>query len=76
MSASHSTVDLLEDQAYLAHHFNCLTCCAAGRMIGDQTRCDAGLALWDAYIQADRARELQSRLAAAARIKPLRGPNK
>ena len=37
------------DAAYLAHHFNCPTCIAAGS--GDRygQRCGAGMALWRAY---------------------------
>ena len=49
---SASTVGLPEDKAYIAHHFNCPTCCAAGRSGGKQARCSDGLRLWDAYRQA------------------------
>lgn len=35
--------------AYHAHHFNCLTCTAAGRGSRYGQRCDAGMALWRAY---------------------------
>lgn len=43
------------DQAYLAHHFNCPQCIAAGR--GDQygLRCDVGAPLWVAYVGFDEA---------------------
>ena len=42
------------DAAYLAHHFNCPTCIAAGR--GDRygLRCGTGATLWRAYVQADQ----------------------
>ncbi|KWT66678.1 hypothetical protein APV28_4564 [Comamonas testosteroni] len=45
---------LPEDKAYIAHHFNCPTCCAAGLSGGKQARCADGLQLWDAYNQAVR----------------------
>ena len=51
---SASTVGLPEDKAYIAHHFNCPTCCAAGLSGGKQQRCPDGLLLWDAYNQAAR----------------------
>lgn len=37
------------DAAYLAHHFNCPTCIAAGRGSQYGQRCGAGMALWRAY---------------------------
>jgi len=37
------------DAAYLAHHFNCPTCIAAGRGSHYGHRCGAGMALWRAY---------------------------
>ena len=37
------------DAAYLAHHFNCPTCVAAGRGARYGQRCGAGMALWRAY---------------------------
>lgn len=37
------------DAAYLAHHFNCPTCIAAGRGSRYGLRCGAGMALWRAY---------------------------
>lgn len=37
------------DMAYLAHHFNCPTCIAAGRGSRYGHRCGAGMALWRAY---------------------------
>jgi len=37
------------DATYLAHHFNCRTCIAAGRGRGYGLRCGAGAALWRAY---------------------------
>ena len=37
------------DAAYLAHHFNCPTCIAAGRGTRYGLRCGAGAALWRAY---------------------------
>ena len=42
------------DAAYLAHHFNCPTCIAAGR--GDRygLRCGTGATLWRAHVQADQ----------------------
>lgn len=49
MATSASTVGLPEDASYIAHHFNCPTCCAAGLSGGKQARCAAGLLLWDAY---------------------------
>ena len=42
------------DAAYLTHHFNCLTCIAAGRGSRYGLRCDTGAALWCAYAQADQ----------------------
>ena len=40
------------DAAYLAHHFNCPTCKAAGRGKQYGQRCGAGMALWRAYSAA------------------------
>ena len=37
------------DAAYLAHHFNCPTCIAAGRGSRYGQRCGAGMALWRDY---------------------------
>ena len=37
------------DAAYLAHHFNCPTCIAAGRSRRYGLRCGTGAALWRAY---------------------------
>ena len=37
------------DAGYLAHHFNCPTCIAAGRGSRYGQRCGAGMALWRAY---------------------------
>ena len=37
------------DTAYLAHHFNCPTCIAAGRGSRYGQRCGAGMALWRLY---------------------------
>ena len=37
------------DAAYLAHHFNCATCIAAGRGSHYGQRCGAGMAMWRAY---------------------------
>ena len=42
------------DAAYLAHHFNCPACIAAGRGSQYGLRCDTGAALWCAYAQADQ----------------------
>lgn len=42
------------DAAYLAHHFNCAACIAAGRGGRYGLRCDTGAALWCAYAQADQ----------------------
>lgn len=41
------------DAAYLAHHFNCPTCIAAGRGSLYGQRCGAGMALWRGYSQDD-----------------------
>ena len=41
------------DAAYLAHHFKCPTCIAAGRGNRYGLRCDMGDALWSAYELAD-----------------------
>lgn len=38
------------DAAYLAHHFNCPTCIAAGRGSRYGFRCGTGAALWRAYL--------------------------
>lgn len=43
MATSASTVGLPEDKAYITHHFNCATCCAAGLSGGKQERCSDGL---------------------------------
>lgn len=40
------------DAAYLAHHFNCPTCIAAGRGSRYGQRCGVGIALWRAYSAA------------------------
>ena len=40
------------DAAYLAHHFSCPTCIAAGRGKQYGQRCGAGMALWRAYSAA------------------------
>lgn len=40
------------DAAYLAHHFNCPTCIAAGRGSRYGLRCGAGAALWRTYTMA------------------------
>lgn len=42
------------DAAYLAHHFNCPTCIAAGRGSRYGLRCGAGAALWCANVKADQ----------------------
>lgn len=42
------------DAAYLAHHFNCPTCIAAGRGSRYVLRCGTGAAFWRAYAQADQ----------------------
>ena len=42
------------DAAYLAHHFKCPTCIAAGRGSRYGLRCGTGAALWCAYAQADQ----------------------
>ena len=54
---SASTVGLPEDKAYIAHHFKCPTCIAAGATPGKQARCPDGLRLWDAYNQAARPKQ-------------------
>ena len=56
-TTSASTVGLPEDKAYIAHHFNCPTCCAAGLSGGKQERCTDGLLLWEAYNQAVRPKQ-------------------
>jgi len=38
------------DAAYLAHHFNCPACIAAGRGSRYGLRCGTGAALWRAYL--------------------------
>lgn len=43
------------DAAYLAHHFNCPTCIAAGRGSQYGRRCGAGSALWRAYLHGHDA---------------------
>jgi hypothetical protein len=53
-------VGLPEDKAYIAHHFNCPTCCAAGLSGGKQARCADGLQLWDTYNQAAIASQPQN----------------
>lgn len=40
------------DAAYLAHHFNCPACIAAGRGSQYGLRCGVGVALWRAYTAA------------------------
>lgn len=55
MATSASTVGLPEDAAYIAHHFSCPTCCAAGRSGGKQARCADGLRLWNLYLRAFKA---------------------
>ncbi|MEG0558142.1 MAG: hypothetical protein RR907_06635 [Comamonas sp.] len=55
MATSASTVGLEEDKAYIAHHFNCPTCCAAGLSGGKQARCADGLRLWNLYQRAYQA---------------------
>ncbi len=52
MATSASTVGLSEDKAYIAHHFNCPTCIAAGATPGKQARCPDGHLLWETYLQA------------------------
>ena len=42
------------DAAYLAHHFKCPTCIAAGRGGRYGLRCGFGAGLWRAYAQADQ----------------------
>lgn len=45
------------DRVYLAHHFNCPTCIAAGRGYG--LRCGTGTALWAAYSAATEPKEIK-----------------
>ncbi|MBL5979775.1 hypothetical protein JAO85_21075 [Comamonas sp. NyZ500] len=75
MATSASTVDLPEDKAYIAHHFNCPTCCAAGLSGGKQARCTHGQQLWETYLQAfdAHARPQASRSYRAA-VQPLHNP--
>ena len=42
------------DAAYLAHHFKCPTCIAAGRGGRYGLRCGLGAGLWRTYAQADQ----------------------
>ena len=42
------------DAAYLAHHFKCPACIAAGRGGSYGLRCGLGAGLWRAYAQADQ----------------------
>lgn len=72
MATSASTVGLPEDKAYIAHHFNCPTCIAAGRSAGKQARCAAGVQLWDAYRAVIRARIRAERAAAATNSERMR----
>lgn len=60
MAISASTVDLPEDKAYIAHHFKCQTCIAAGATPGKQARCPDGQHLWDLYLQAFQAQTATS----------------
>ena len=57
MATSASTVDLPEDKAYIAHHFSCPQCCAAGLSGGKQARCQEGLRLWNLYQRAYQAQQ-------------------
>lgn len=43
------------DAAYMAHHFDCKTCIAAGRGSRYGLRCGAGAALWALYASASTA---------------------
>lgn len=45
------------DRVYLAHHFNCPTCIAAGR--GRGLRCGVGRSLWAAYSAATEPKEIK-----------------
>ena len=69
---SASTVGLPEDKAYIAHHFNCPTCIAAGATPGKQARCSDGVQLWDAYRAVIRARIRAERAAAATNSERMR----
>ncbi|BDB69052.1 hypothetical protein [Comamonas thiooxydans] len=72
MATSASTVDLPEEKAYIAHHFNCPTCCAAGLSGGKQARCADGQQLWETYLQAfDAQHDRRPR----AHIEPLSSPS-
>ena len=42
--------------AYMAHHFNCKTCIAAGRGIRYGLRCGIGVSLWRAYREIEDLR--------------------
>jgi len=75
MAASASTVGLPEDKAYIAHHFNCPTCCAAGLSGGKQARCPDGLQLWEAYLQAfDAHAQPQAPRPYRAAVQPRHNP--
>ena len=72
MATSASTVGLPEDKAYIAHHFNCPTCCAAGLSGGKQARCADGLLLWETYLQAfDAHARPQAQRSYRATLQPL-----
>ena len=75
LATSASTVGLPEDKAYIAHHFNCPTCIAAGATPGKQARCADGKQLWETYLQAfdAHARPRVPHLYRAA-IQPLHNP--
>lgn len=47
-------------KAYHLHHFNCPRCIAAGRSARYGGRCAVGLMLWNDYIVADEAVDLQT----------------
>lgn len=75
MATSASTVGLPEDKDYIAHHFNCPTCCAAGLSGGKQARCSDGLLLWETYLQAfDAHTQLRSPRPYRAAVQPRHKP--
>ena len=62
-SASSDLTDVVEAraEAYYVHHFNCLTCIAAGRGCRYGQRCSVGKALWQTYAADDLKNTDESR---------------
>lgn len=75
MATSASSVGLPEDKAYIAHHFKCPTCIAAGATPGKQARCADGQQLWKTYLQAfDAHARPQAPRSYRAALQPLYNP--